>query len=198
MEAKRFEISALLRAGHSKSDIASQLKVSLRTVYRVADRLTNNNTLKDRPHSVRPQVIGRKTVSKAFENDPALKMTELAKKKIFVPTVSRVVKNEGGKSLRHVKRLLLYQVTQQKRHERCGRLSDLKHHGNRIIIFSDEKTFTVDPVINKQNDRVVGFDKSIFDVRCVSITKYPPLQSYLRTYLMCVVCPQPSIIRPLR
>ena len=47
MEAKRIEISALLRAGHSKSDIASQLKVSRRTVYRVADRLTNNETLKD-------------------------------------------------------------------------------------------------------------------------------------------------------
>ena len=46
MEAKRFEISAVLCVGHSKSDIASQLKVSQRTVYQVADCLTNNKIIK--------------------------------------------------------------------------------------------------------------------------------------------------------
>ena len=30
----------------------------------------------------------------------------------------------------------------------------------------------VNPIINKQNNRVVGFNKSISDVRCVSTTKY--------------------------
>ena len=98
-------------------------------------------------------------------------MTELAKKKIFVVTVSIAVKNEGEKSLRRVKRPLVNQATQQKCRERCGRLlNDLKY-GNRITIFSDKKTFIVDSVINKWNDRVVGFDKSISDVRCVSTTK---------------------------
>ena len=87
--------------------------------------------------------------------------------------MSRAVKNEGRKSFRRVKRSLLNRATQQKRHERCGRLlDDLKHHRNRIII-SNEKTFTVYPVIKKQNDRVVEFDKSIFDVRCKSTTKFP-------------------------
>ena len=63
-------------------------------------------------------------------------MTELAKKKIFVATVLRAVKNEGGNSLRHVKRPLLNQATPQKCHEQCGHLlNDLKHHENRIIIF---------------------------------------------------------------
>ena len=162
-------ISALLGAGHSKSEIASQLKVNRRTVYRVADRLTKNETLKDRPPSVRRQVISQKTVRKAFKNNPTLKMRKLAKKKkISVPAVSRVVKNEDGKSFRRAKRPLLNQATQQKHHERCGHLLiDLEHHGNRIIIFSDEKTFTVNPVINMQNNRVVGFDKSIFDALSV-------------------------------
>ena len=134
-----------------------------------------SKTLKDRPRSGRLQVISRKTLRKALENNPTLNMTELAKKKkISVATVSRAVENEGAKSLWRVKRPLLNQATQQKRRERCGRLlNDLKHHGNRIIIFYDEKTFTVDPVINKQNYRVVGFDKSIFDVRCKSTSKYP-------------------------
>ena len=54
MEAKRIEMSAFLHAGHSKSEIASQFKVSQRTVYRVADCLTSNKTLKGGPCSGRP------------------------------------------------------------------------------------------------------------------------------------------------
>ena len=92
MEAKRFEISALLRAGHKQTDIAKQLNVSRMTVYRVPQRLKNSETLKDRPRSGRPQKIRRETIKKAFENDPGLKMTKLAqKKKISVSTVFRVV-----------------------------------------------------------------------------------------------------------
>ena len=78
------------------------------TVHLVVDRLRNNETLKDRPRSGRPQVIKRETVRKAFEDDPALKMTKLAKrKKISVATVSRAVKSEGGESLRLLKKPLL-------------------------------------------------------------------------------------------
>lgn len=119
MEAKRIEISALLRAGHKQTDIAKQLNVSRMTVYRVAQRLNNSETLKDRPRSGRPQKIRRETIKKVFENDPELKMTRLAqKKKISVSTVSRVVKTMGGKSLRRFKKPLLSAAMIQKRLER--------------------------------------------------------------------------------
>ena len=102
-------------------------------------------------------------------------MTEFAKKKkISVATVSRAVKSEGGKSLKHLKRPLLTPAMVHKRHERCSRLlNDMKSHGNRDLIFSDEKTFTVDPVINKQNDRVVSFGQDISDICCITTTKHP-------------------------
>ena len=58
--------------------------------------------------------------------------------------------------------------------EQCGYLlNDLISYGNQIITFLDEKTFTVDPVVNKQNDYVVRFGKDISDMRCVSTTKNP-------------------------
>ena len=58
-----------------------------------------------------------------------------------------------------------------KRHERCTRLlNDMKSHDNRVLIFSDEKTFTVDPVINKQNYRFLSFGKDISEVRYVTFT----------------------------
>ncbi|QQP51100.1 Putative transposable element, partial [Caligus rogercresseyi] len=70
----------------------------------------------------------------AFEAMPTMKMSELAKKKSVDPsTVSKAVK------------------AADLRLDRCRRiLSDLKHNG-------DRKTFTVDPVYNKQNDRVICF-----------------------------------------
>ena len=99
MERKRIKILALLRAGHKKMDIVKLQNVSLSTVKRVANCLKNNESLKDRPRSGRPQIIQRVNVRKVFLKDPTLKMTEFAKKKISVATVSRAMKSEGGKSL---------------------------------------------------------------------------------------------------
>ena len=51
----------------------------------------------------------------------------------------------------------------KKRLERGNRLlNNFKNHGNRIVIFSDEKMFTVNSVVNKQNDRIVGFGQDIW------------------------------------
>ena len=62
----------------------------------------------------------------------------------------------------------------RKQQERCTSLLNyLKSHGNQVIIFSDEKTFTTDPVINKQNDRVVSFGQDISGICYVSTTKHP-------------------------
>ena len=73
----------------------------------------------------------------------------------------RAVKIEGGKSLKRVKKPLLTAAMKQKRLQRGNRLlNDLKNRGNRIVIFSD-KTFTVDLVVNKQNDRIVSYGQVI-------------------------------------
>ena len=137
MEAKRINISTLLRAGHKKADIVKLENVSLSTVKRVANRLKNNESLKDQPRSGRPQIIKRENVRKAFLKNPTLKMTEFAKKKkISIVTVSRAVKSEGGKSLKRLKRSLLTPAMVHKGHERCFRLlNNMKSHGKRVIIF---------------------------------------------------------------
>ena len=40
-------------------------------------------------------------------------------------------------------------------------LNKLKNHENLILIFSDEKFFTVDPVFDKQDDHVVTFGNDV-------------------------------------
>ena len=52
-------------------------------------------------------------------------------------------------------------------------LNDLEIHGNRIVIFSDVKTFTVDPVVNKQNDYIINFGQDISELQNASTTKHP-------------------------
>ena len=113
-----------------------------------------------------------RTIKKALENNPTLKMTHLASKGNSVSTVRRAIKIEGGKSLKMARKHLLTVGIKQKRLE-CSKklLNNIKNHGNRIIIFSDEKTFTVDPVVNKQNDRAVSFGQDVSEVRNVSTTK---------------------------
>ena len=91
------------------------------------------------------------------------------------------IDSEGRKNIKRVKKTLLTAAMKQKRLERGNRiLNDLKNHGNRIVIFSDEKTFTVDPVVNKQNDRIASFGQDIFELRNVSTTKHPASVVMLR------------------
>ncbi len=57
-------------------------------------------------------------------------------------------------------------------------LNELKHGRavGRVIISSDEKTFTVDPVHNCQNDRLVSFQDNrdlVDELRTISKTKHP-------------------------
>ena len=59
MEAKRIEISALLRASHKKSDIAKLLNVSRMSVHKAANRLRDGETLKDHPRTGKPRVVIR-------------------------------------------------------------------------------------------------------------------------------------------
>ncbi|KAF2358831.1 hypothetical protein FHG87_010412 [Trinorchestia longiramus] len=62
----------------------------------------------------------------------------------------------------------------QKRFEQSKRLiNDLKNHGNQVVIFSDEKTFSVDPLVNKKNNCMVSFGQDISELRNVFTTKHP-------------------------
>ena len=87
--------------------------------------------------------------------------------------MSRAIKNRGGKSLRLLKKPLLSHFMIQKCLERSTCFSnDIKNHGIQILIFSNEKTFTVDPVFNKQNNHVVILSKKISEIHKASTTKH--------------------------
>ena len=91
-----------------------------------------------------------------------------------VSTVSRMDKRMGEKKSEMFQQPLLITAMVHKRLERgTCLLNDLKNHENRMFIFSDEKTFTDDLVLNKLNDRVVTFVKDVSKHHKVSTTKHP-------------------------
>ena len=73
-----------------------------------------------------------------------------------------------------LERPLLTERMKQTHLQRCqGLLNDLKSSpAGRVIISSDEKTFDVDPVYNRRNDRYVSFGDVDEEVRTVSTTKH--------------------------
>ena len=70
MEAKRSEISTLLRASLQKTETSKQLNISKMSVHRVKQCLKASETLKDRPRSETPQVISQEATKKGFESNP--------------------------------------------------------------------------------------------------------------------------------
>ena len=67
---------------------------------------------------------------------------------------------------------LLTESMKAKRVERCKKvLNYLKHHGSTVKIYSGEKIFTVDAVVNRQNDRCLA--KSKDEVKGIFRTKHP-------------------------
>uniref|UniRef100_A0A0K2TYE7 Transposase Tc1-like domain-containing protein n=1 Tax=Lepeophtheirus salmonis TaxID=72036 RepID=A0A0K2TYE7_LEPSM len=90
---------------------------------------------------------------RAFEAKPTVSIAKFAKKKkksVASSTVSKAIKAVRGKSERYVEKPLTTQHQQDIRMEWAKRLlNNLKHHGNRVIFFSDEKTFTIYHVFNK-------------------------------------------------
>ncbi len=180
MEARRRKIAVLLRAGHGPTEIATLMKCSRTTVYNVRKRLNNDledNGLSQKPGAGRPHKIDRKRVIRTFWNNPLKTMTSVAEKfHVNQSTISRVVKAANGKSLVRQKKPMLTKKMQQNRFNRAKiLLNNLKSaEKGRVIFFSDEKTFTVDPVFNRRNDRYIRIGKSaVQSCRYVSTTKHP-------------------------
>lgn len=174
-EKKRIEIAALIRAGHSNSEIARTLNVSRTTVVAVNKKVKDGEDLGHTPGAGRPRVIATSVVKAAFRANPNRRMSAVAKARgVSKSTISRRVKEAGGHAYRLRKRPLLSGTTRERRCARARALfSRLRHQDSGcVIFFSDEKTFDVDPSHNPQNDRCVSFDgpPDLNDPRGVSTT----------------------------
>jgi len=168
----RIKIRALLEVGQTPTEISRQLNVSRATVYNVRDK----ETVDRKQGSGRKAVLDHQEVKRTIEEAPLKSMRSHAKDMgVSEATVRRAVKKLGGKSLVRVERPLLTPKMKETHLQRCqALLNNLKKApANRVIIFSDEKSWTVDPVRNRKNDRYLSFGDVNESIRTLSTTKHP-------------------------
>ena len=142
-------IAALIRAGKSWQEICLDLEVGKTTVFKVKKLLRAGDDLGRKPIPGRPRttrapcaVAGVLLRVRCRPNKPLRRIAEEAG--TSKSTVSRIVKESGGRSLGLLKHPLVSKRDQNLTVERCTKLlNNLKSAPpQRITFFSDEKTLT--------------------------------------------------------
>ena len=161
----RHAICALSDAGSSNNDIVRTLKVAKTTVIRTLKKRNGGGSGLQHDVSGRQRTVLTPRVSaglrRRIKAAPTKPLTRVAKEAGLKPgVVYKLVREEGWRSLRRKKVPLVSSEGRKTRASRAaGLLNALKEGGylGRILFFSDEKTFVVDPAFNPRNDRYICF-----------------------------------------
>lgn len=154
----------LHRAGHSPGEIFRLLRslgISRRFVYRAIDRYNETQGVDDRPRSGRPRSVRTPNLVRAVRSriarNPLRKQKLMALEMGVDPrSMSRVLREDLGlRAYRRQTGHLLSTKLKQMRLIKCKRLKQrYAENLHRTILFTDEKIFTIEEKLNKQNDRV--------------------------------------------
>ena len=161
--ATRHAICTLSAAGQSNNEIVRTLKVAKTIVIRTLKKQAAGGFEHDTTRRKKTVLTLRVAAGlrRRIKSAPTKSLRRVAKEAGLKPAVVwKLVRNEGWRSLRRKKVPLISSAGRKKCAARAaGLLNALKEGGNpgRIIFFSDEKTFVVDPAFNPQNDRYIEF-----------------------------------------
>ncbi|RVE52632.1 hypothetical protein evm_002751 [Chilo suppressalis] len=164
LKEDRVAVIALHRCGYAPIkffDILKNLNITKRFVYRTIKRYNEDSSVDDRSRSGRPRSVRTPAVIKAAkernQRNPKRKQKLLALQMgLSRTTVKRVLNEDLG--LRAYRRKTGHRLNARLmdlRLKRCRAF--LKRYAGRkyrVILFSDEKIFTVKKSYNKQNDKV--------------------------------------------
>ena len=177
-QRKRETVADLLRAEIAPKNICNVVGVTLKTVYNVKKALAGDNGTRRKSGS---GGANRKRTPKFLDalkakvkQDPTKSMRKMAAELEVTPATVKTALNTdlGLKSFARTPRHLLTASLMAKRLARSKKvLKYLKLHGGKVKIFSDEKIFTVDAVLNRRNDRFLA--KSTDEVKGTFHTKHP-------------------------
>lgn len=161
MEAIRERVIFALRAGETPTEIATRFEISRKTVYNIKKLYDETGGFKKREKGgERPSVRTDAFVAEIkaeIEANPVRSIRQIARERgVDEKTIRNVIKDIGGKS-KAIKQVQL--VTPEQAAKRLERakviLNQLKRNRPGIILFSDEKNFHVDRVLNRRNDRYI-------------------------------------------
>jgi len=175
------EILKALQAQTSIKDIVRDLGVLRQTVYNIKKRLETRGSTERKPGSGRPVSVVTsgfvKQIKQRIKRNPARTMRGMARELgVDEKSVRKAVKLSGARSLARTKRFLLTETLKASRLARAKKILSMLKKNSPVILFTDEKYFTVDPVSNSRHDRYIS-DKHVSEVpdrvRFAPQTKHP-------------------------
>ena len=150
------------------------------TVWKAIDRFKKTGSNEDRKGRGRKNVVNttrnQKKINTQLKKNPRLSTRKLAKiTQISRRSIQRIIKNKLGlKSYKLQEGHLLTNKIKETMFERCKKLKQRfggsKH---RLILFSDEKLFTIEQCHNRQNDRIWSDVAPTNEDRIVSRSQKP-------------------------
>ena len=164
MDEKRSPVVGLYRAGKTAGEIFRLLKnggVKRASVYWTIKRYKETGSTKDRPGRGRPASAltpaAVRKVRRQLLKNLRLSVRKLSRTMEFSnSSVHRLVRNKLG--FRAFKHRRVHELTEQQKRNRLAKSKALKKRfagqTSPNIVFSDEKLFTVEQVVNHQNDRI--------------------------------------------
>lgn len=179
---KRQSIIDLFNADMASKTISVILKVNERTVRKTIQRYKEQGNHKDRTGRGRKVTVATpnmiKRVRDQIRRNPRRSIRKMAIKNGTSTTTMRNIVRKKLKLFpyRQQQVHLLNDRMKKLRKERCMKLRARFSQGaDKSIVFSDEKVFTVDPVLNRHNDRILAFNmqQAITGGKFVGKTAHP-------------------------
>ncbi len=146
--------------------IAARYNINRRTVYKMKVLHESTGGFSKRRRGGWPRYAltdeNLAKIKEATTSSPTKSIPKLSKKlNLARTTISRGIKELGGKSLAIINRPLLTDRQKEHQLERAKvLLKKLRRGKEGIILFSDEKTFTVDQYNNRRNSRYIDFGET--------------------------------------
>lgn len=185
----RKKILVRILAGDRPCDIARRFEVHRNTVTNVKKLYDETGSVEARPRTGGPRTVRTKEkleeIRAAIEDNPSTSVRSLSRRFNMAETTTRlaVKRDLGLKSLSKQKVQTLTPQQREKRVERGKKVETFLKRGRdgKVLVFSDEKDFTVDQHLNRRNDRYIA--KSTKDaapeLRYVGASKHPAKASML-------------------
>ncbi|TKR73704.1 hypothetical protein L596_020984 [Steinernema carpocapsae] len=161
-EEDRHAVVSFYKKGWKNCKISSTLKLKKYEVSRVLKRYKETGSVEDRPRSGKLVTARTKAMKNRIrcrvKRNPEQSLGKMAQElNISDRTVRRIVKEDLKLvSYKKITAHVLTDKMKEKRLENCKRmLAVVASRGCQKNLFSDEKLFNLEPVHNRQNDRVL-------------------------------------------
>ena len=181
-DEKRAGVKALNSIGLTNKAISKKLKLHPKSVARILRQIKDRNgNTKCNHHGKPSSKISPKNIRRVKEmvrKQPVRNLRAIVDVcQVSRPTAGKIVKAAGLKSLATIERPLLSKLAQSRRVERCQRLLDWfgknsEDRRPRSVLYSDEKVFVVDAVLNRRNRRILA-PRANLQLQFAAKTKHP-------------------------